>query len=233
MEIIDGVHAIDTLGVGRAYVYAEADRLTLIDTGLAGSADRIFAEIEAIGRKPEDVAQVFVTHSHNDHAGSLADIVERCGAQVLAHSLDAHVIRGDEPPARANLRGPMRLLAPLVNRGLQPTAPVAIDRVVADGDEVDIGGGARVLHTPGHTPGSVALYLPQRRILFSGDAAANAMGLGPPSGPFGMFNADREQARESFLKLAELDFDVACFGHGKPLDREASLAFKRAAEKLG
>ena len=86
---------------------------------------------------------------------------------------------------------------------------------------------------PGHTAGSIALHLPQRRLLFAGDAAVNALGLGPPSGPFGMFNADRAQTRESFRKLAELDFDVACFGHGKPLDKDASRAFRRAAEKLG
>ena len=89
-----------------------------------------------------------------------------------------------------------------------------------------------MLHVPGHTMGSIALYLPGRKMLFSGDAAANALGLGPPSGPFGMFNEDREQVKESFRRLAQLDFEVACFGHGKPLDKEASLAFRRAADKL-
>ena len=81
--------------------------------------------------------------------------------------------------------------------------------------------------------GSISIYLPARRLLFAGDAAANALGLGPPSGPFGMFNEDKAAARASFRKLAELDFEVACFGHGAPLDKEASLAFRRAAEKLG
>lgn len=227
MEIVAGVHTIEGLGAGRAYLYAEADRLTLIDTGLAGSAARIFAAVEALGRKPEDVRQIVVTHHHRDHAGSLAEVQERTGAQVLAHPIDAPVVRGDQPAPRPGV------LSVVMSRFARPPQPCRVDREVADGDEVDVGGGARVLHVPGHTMGSIALYVPGRRLLFAGDAAANAMGLGPPAGPFGMYNEDKTQARASFRKLAALDFDVACFGHGPPLDKEASAAFRRAAERLG
>ena len=94
MEIVPGVHAIERLGVGRAYLYQEADRLTLIDTGVARSTDRIFAVIESIGRKPADLRQIVITHDHHDHIGSLADVVERTDAQVLVHALDAPVVRG-------------------------------------------------------------------------------------------------------------------------------------------
>ena len=91
MGTVPGVHAIERLGVGRAYVYQEADRLTLIDTGLAGSAERIFSAIENIGRKPDDLHQIVITHDHSDHIGSLADMVERTDAQALVHALDAPV----------------------------------------------------------------------------------------------------------------------------------------------
>ena len=109
---------------------------------------------------------------------------------------------------------------------------MSVDRELEDGDEVDIGGGAKVLHVPGHTMGSVALFIPQHRVLFAGDAAVSAIGLGPPAGPFGLFNEDSEQAVNSFKKLAELDFDRAFFGHGKPLDGEAATLFRRAADQL-
>ena len=233
MEIIPGVHTIDSLGVGRAYLYQEADRLTLIDTGLAGSADRLYAAIEGIGRKPEELRRIVITHHHNDHIGSLADVVERTGAQVLAHPLDAPVVRGERPSPGPTASGLWRLLSPLLARGMRPAKPCRVDRELADGDEIDLDGGARVVHTPGHTMGSIALYLPARRLLFAGDAAINAFGLGPPSGVFGLHNEDRAQVRESFRRLAQLDFDVACFGHGRPLDRDASLAFRRAADRLG
>src|SRR3990172_8466346 len=142
MEVIEGVHTIEGLGVGRAYLYQEADRLTLIDSGLPGSAERIFGAIERIGRKPEDLRQIIITHYHRDHTGSLAELVERTGAQGLVHALDAPVGRG----------------------------------------------GGRPAHAPGPTLGSIAVYAPAKRLLFTGDAAANAFGLGPPSGPFGLFN---------------------------------------------
>lgn len=232
MEIIPGVHAIDSLGVGRAYLYQEADRLTLIDTGLAGSAERIFAAIEAIGRRPEELRQIVITHHHGDHTGALADLVERSDAQVMAHPLDAPIVRGERAPPGPSVSGAGRLLLPILRRGVRPAPAARVDRELADGDEVDLDGGAKVLHVPGHTAGSIALYLPKRKLLFAGDAAVNTLGLGPPSGPFGVFNEERTALVESFRRLAELDFEVACFGHGKPLDKDASLAFRRAAEKL-
>ncbi len=232
MEIIPGVHTIDGLGIGRAYLYREVDQLTLIDTGLSGSADRIFAEIERSGR-PEDLRQIIITHHHGDHTGSLAELVERTSAQVLAHSLDAPIVRGERQAPGANPQGVWRLLAPLLARAASPPQPARVDRELADGDEVELDTGAKVLHVPGHTMGSIAIYVPAKRVLFAGDAATNVWGLGPPSGSFGIYNEDREQLRRSFRKLAELDFEVACFGHGPPLDKEASFAFRRAAEKLG
>jgi len=226
MEVIEGVHTIEGLGVGRAYLYQEADRLTLIDTGLAGSAERIWRAIEAIGRRPEDLRQVVVTHHHRDHAGALADVVERTDAQVLVHALDAPVVRGDAPPPT-----PPALRFWLRARGAQPAKPARVDRKLHDGDEIELDGGARVIHVPGHTAGSIAVYVPGRRLLFAGDAAMNVLGVGAPSGPFGMFNEDASQVKESFRKLAALDFDVACFGHGKPLDRDASREFRLYAER--
>ena len=108
--------------------------------------------------------------------------------------------------------------------------PGLVDRELQDGDEIDLDGGASVVHVPGHTAGSIAVYLPGRRLLFSGDAA-----VADPEGRLmvGVFNVDTQQARESFRRLAALDVDVACFGHGKPYDRDASIAFRRLAEKLG
>ncbi len=232
MEIVPGVHAIDSLGVGRAYLYQEADRLTLIDTGLAGSADKIFAVVESLGRKPEDIKQIVITHHHRDHAGSLADVIERTKAQVFAHKLDAPVVRGDHPPADADRRGFARLLTPILGRRASVPSPARVDHELADGDEIDLGGGARIVHVPGHTAGSMAVYVSGRRLLFAGDGAANAFGLGPPRGLLGLYNEDQEAARASFRKLAQLDFDAAFFGHGKPLDKGASLAFRRVAEKL-
>jgi glyoxylase-like metal-dependent hydrolase (beta-lactamase superfamily II) len=226
MEITPGVHMVDGMGMGRAYLYQEADRLTLIDTGLPNSVARVLAEVERAGRRPGDLRQIAVTHWHIDHAGSLAALVERTGAQVLAHPLDASIVRGEREGSGP--RGVWAALAPLFRRGpkLQRTR---VDREVTDGDEIDLDGGARIVHAPGHTAGSIAVFLPARRLIFTGDAAANVFGLRPT---IGMFTEDTPQARASFAKLAQLDFDVALFGHGEPMHKDASLAFRRLAEKL-
>lgn len=228
MEIVQGIHAIDSLGLGRAFIYVERDRLTLIDTGLPNSADRIFAAIDALGYKPVSLRQIIITHYHNDHAGSLADVVERSGAQVLAHPLDAPVLRGERPPAPANAPALLQKLLAR-NPGARAPRPVAVAREVGDGEEIELDGGARIVHTPGHTPGSIAVYLPHRKILFAGDAAGYLFGLRPP---VPLFTEDRAAARASIAKLAELDFDVALLGHGQPLEKDASLAFRKLAAKL-
>jgi glyoxylase-like metal-dependent hydrolase (beta-lactamase superfamily II) len=228
-EIIPGVYDID-LGMVHAYLYAERDRLTLIDTGLDSHAQRILDEIEAIGRKPGDLRQVFVTHYHADHMGSLAELVEGTGAQVLVHALDAPVVRGETPePPPVYSSELEREIGETIIGGVAPARRCPVDRELADGDEIDLDGGAVAVHVPGHTAGSIALHVPGRRALFSGDAAVR----GPDDRLMcGVFNVDTAQARASFAKLAELDFDIACFGHGPPLDKKASLAFRKLAERL-
>ena len=230
MEIVPGVHTIDSLRTGRAYLAVDADRVTVIDTGLKGSAERVLQAVEAAGRKPQDVRQIVISHHHGDHTGGLAELVERTGAQVMAHALDAPIVRGERPPPGPSSGG---LLRPLINllssRMVSPATPVAVDRELADGDEIDALDGMRVVHTPGHTPGSICFYCPKRRLLFTGDAVANNFGLGPP---MGWYTEDMPQARESIRKLAALDFEAIFFGHGLPIDREAALCFRRLVEKL-
>ncbi len=229
MEIIAGVHAVEGVDKGRAYLYQEADRLTLIDTGLAGSAERIFGAIERLGRRPEDLRQIVITHYHSDHTGSLAEVVERTDAQVLAHALDAPVVRGEQPEAAPRLSKIEEQFFEALTKDVPPAPPSRVDREVVDGDEIDLDGGAKVVHVPGHTAGSIAIYLPKRRILFSGDAVERDL---DGRVIVGVFDVDPDEARRSFLKVAELDFEVACFGHGEPMDRGASLAFRRLADKL-
>jgi len=226
MEIVPGVHSIDSLGMGRAYLAIDADRVTVIDTGLRGSAERVLQAVESAGRKSQDVRQIIITHHHRDHTGSLAELVERTGAQVMVHALDAAVVRGERPPPGPSSGG---LLKPLLTRMAAGATAARVDRELADGDEIDALDGVRVVHTPGHTPGSICLYCPKRRLLFTGDAAANTFRLGPPTG---WFTEDMAQAKESIRKLAALDFEAVFFGHGRPIDKDAALRFRRFAEKL-
>jgi glyoxylase-like metal-dependent hydrolase (beta-lactamase superfamily II) len=228
MEIVPGVFDID-LGLVHAYIYKEADRLTLIDTGLASSAQQILHAIAAMSARPGDLRQIVVTHYHADHAGATAELAEQTGAQVLVHALDAPVVRGEAEQPPASMSDVEREYYERAKQAVPPAPPARVDRELSDGDEIDLDGGAQAVHAPGHTAGSIAIFVPKRRLLFLGDAAARM-----PEGQLivGVFNVDPEQARASFHKLAQLNFDAAFFGHGAPLDREASLKFRRVAEKL-
>ncbi|MGV9255676.1 MBL fold metallo-hydrolase [Streptomyces sp. NPDC003697] len=211
-----------------AYLWQETDSLTLIDTGTAGSGELIARSIKCLGLSPEDVNHVVLTHAHDDHAGAAAEIEAWGGVTVTAHRLDVPVIRGERIAAEPVFEG-----APEWERTLYetkpplPSAPPArVDRVLEEGDVLDFGGGAHVIDVPGHTDGSIALYLPKPGVLFTGDAVANEGGRTM----VGVFNTDRDRAIASLHRLAGLDVDTACFGHGEPVVGGASAALRRAAD---
>ena len=94
MEVIPGLWMIE--GPGPCYLYRDADTYTLIDTGITGEAIRILDQLEKVGGKPEQLKQIILTHSHADHTGGHAELIDRTEAKVLAHTLDVPVIVGDE-----------------------------------------------------------------------------------------------------------------------------------------
>jgi glyoxylase-like metal-dependent hydrolase (beta-lactamase superfamily II) len=99
-----------------------------------------------------------------------------------------------------------------------------VDREVEDGDVLDFGGGALVVHSPGHTDGSIGLHLPEHGVLFTGDCVA---GVGEVM--LGVFNVDRAAAEASMRRLAALAPPTVCFGHGDPLTDGAAAALTGAA----
>ncbi len=228
MEIVPGVHSIEGARMGHAFL-VEAEGLTLIDTGLRGSAQPVLNALAALGRRPTDLRQIVITHHHFDHVGSLAGLAEVSQATVSVHAADAPYVRGDlpRPPfKRVGLSG--WLFLPFV-RFYPPPEPCHVDRELQDGDEIDAAGGLKVVHAPGHTAGHIALLLPSKRMLFAGDAVLNVLGL---RAPMAMSTEDMAQARESIRRLAALDFDTACFGHGGVIRKDATLRFRRLAERL-
>jgi glyoxylase-like metal-dependent hydrolase (beta-lactamase superfamily II) len=109
----------------------------------------------------------------------------------------------------------------------RPPVPVRVDQELGDGDTLGFGGDARAVAVPGHTPGSVALFLPGPRVLFTGDAAARR-----PDGRviMGVFNTDPPRAAASFARLAALGPEIACFGHGEPMTSGATAEFQAATD---
>ncbi|MGH8934177.1 MAG: MBL fold metallo-hydrolase [Egibacteraceae bacterium] len=230
MEIVElrpNLHML-LLRFGQAYLWRDRDSLTLIDTGIAGSGADIAQAITGLGLRTGDLRRVVLTHFHNDHAGSAAEVRGWGEVAVLAHRRDAPVIRGDTPGPPPVLTDAEQPLYERVASGLPPAPPAVVDQELEDGQVIDFGGGARVIASPGHTAGSIALYLPQAGVLFAGDIAAHVDGqliLGP-------FNVDRAQARRSFRRLTQQDADVVCFGHGDPIVDSRASPWRAAAAQL-
>ncbi|KPI02269.1 beta-lactamase domain protein [Actinobacteria bacterium OV450] len=209
--------------IGQAYLWRDGEALTLIDAGHAGSAALIEEAVRSLGLDPRRLERIVLTHCHRDHVGAAEELAGRWGAQVVAHRLDAPVVRGELPVAEPVL---LDWEIPLYEHGLTvpPAPPTRVDREVEDGEVLPFGDGAVVVHAPGHTAGSIGIHLPRHDVLFTGDCIA---GVGRVMQ--GVFNVDGAQARASFQRLAALAPSVACFGHGDPLTQDAAAALLAAA----
>jgi glyoxylase-like metal-dependent hydrolase (beta-lactamase superfamily II) len=232
IELLPQLHML-SFPVGHAYLWQDPAGLTLIDTSVAGSAPLIVEAIEGLGHHRSDLRRLLLTHFHEDHIGSAAHIAAWGDAVVYAHRADAPVIRGEAaglPPTLADWE--QRLLDQVrTQMPAHPPAPVRVDHELDDGDLIDFGSGVQAVAVamPGHTPGSVAFYLPEPRVLFAGDTIARSR---DGEVILGVFNVDPVRAVTSLKRQAHLDAEIACFGHGEPLTENAAVELKATAERL-
>ena len=214
VAVAAGIFAIRGLRTGRSYLLEDAAGLTLVDSSTGGVAERILDAIVEIGRRPEELRTIVATHYHHDHTGNVAALIEHTGATFCVHEDDAPYVDGSE--SWMPLRPPFGFLERF---SAKPYA-LQIDRLLRDGDQIGGAGDLRVIHAPGHTPGHIALYSAQRRVLFAGDALMNTIGLRLP---LAMSSHDMDAAKQSARRLAHLDYEVALPGHGNPILSEASI----------
>jgi glyoxylase-like metal-dependent hydrolase (beta-lactamase superfamily II) len=231
-EVQPSVYAID-LGYVYAYLIDAGDELALVDTGLKGSHRKILGSIMRLGRKMGDLKHILITHQHGDHVGSLRALRDATGATVYVHEADAPIVSGDLKRPGPNTRsisgtvlGPVIVRMPLFN-----PPPVKVDHIVVDEEVLPIGDGITVYHTPGHTAGHVSYLLntPQGGTLFAGDAMGRL--LGRLDLPLRMFTEDMREAKKSIRRLAGLEFNSACFGHGRAMVGRANVKLRRFIER--
>lgn len=222
MQVAPGLHLVDGMGqVVNAYVWQRPDGgLTLIDAGMPGDAPKILAFVKTLGAGRLD--RIIATHGDIDHIGGLAAVQAASGAQVICHAIEKAVVEGREPRKMgdsllARAYGPVFDFASRTFLRYRPVQHV--DELVLDKQMlVD---GWQVVHVPGHTPGQIALFEPQRGILIAADALNNRQDkLGLPSA---IATPRMDIAKDSIRKLAALKgVQVICFGHGVPITENAA-----------
>jgi len=146
------------------YVFLVAgEKITLIDSGVAGAHQAIFSYINSIGRELSEIATLILSHAHPDHIGSAKYIRRTTGCRVLAHPLEKGWV---EDTDKQKTERPVPGFDTLVE------GPVHVDGLLDDGQTLDIDTAipCRVIATPGHSSGSVSLFFNRERVLFSGDA---------------------------------------------------------------
>lgn len=222
--ILPGLYTIAS-GPVNTFLIDDPAGCVLIDTGYPGSADKILAAAQELGKRPRDIKHILLTHAHPDHIGSAAALKKATGAKTYMNALDAPIARagtGFRPltPAPGLMTG---LLFRAFVRPVAYVEPTQIDTLIGDGEVLPIAASLTVLHVPGHSAGQVALLWRQHGgVLFAADTASNIMGLGLSLG-----YEDLNEGRRSLKMLAEMDFSAACFGHGKPILHDASERFQK------
>ena len=230
MEVVPGIHSLwqKKGAYVHAYLIDAPEGLLLIDTLFNTDAAQILALIKQLGRNPQDLRHIIMTHAHRSHLGGLALLKELSGAPVYAHEWESDLISGDRAAQQVSWR-PQPAYRTYIyqlgnNLNLTRHPPVNVDCFIHEGDRV---GPLHVMHTPGHSPGHLAFYWPERRAMFTGDAIVTwpRFELGWPG-----FLLNRRAHQQSLRRMAEVDAEVLCTGHGEPITSGAAARVRQALQ---
>jgi glyoxylase-like metal-dependent hydrolase (beta-lactamase superfamily II) len=218
---IRGIHRVGDDKVN-VYLIEDSGLVTIVDAGLPGYWKLLPAALAEMGRSLDDVRAILLTHGHSDHIGFAERARKEKSWPVSVHELDAALARGEVPNPAKGAGLPIKI-GPLASflvwgtrrGGLRQHALAAVS-TFGDGATLDVPGSPRVVLVPGHTPGSAALFVPDRQAVLVGDAIATYGVVNGRVGPhIGAFTADRPQALASLARLEYLDAQHVLPGHGR------------------
>jgi len=190
--------------------------LSLVDAGLAGKGDYKITSLQAAGIDLKSVRRVIMTHTHFDHIGCLSEMREKLpGVELWVHALEAEPMeQGDE---RTIYGMDMFKSMCQMQYGFKPGAfRFNVNRKLQGGENLEIGGMAwEVIHIPGHSMGSIALYDNSRKVLIPGDVVYADYAIGR----FDLHGANPTELKKSLLKLAKLEVDILLPGHNQIVEK--------------
>lgn len=216
MQVTDSIHALKIpfkleLTPGKTLdrmVYAfliYGEKICLIDAGVAGSHEMIFEYVRETGRNPAEIANLVITHAHPDHIGGAPAVVKETGCQVAVHVDDVPWIEDIDLQYKER---------PIVNLHSLIPGPTKVDRQLKDGDTIDLGDGKnlKVLHTPGHSKGSISFLYPEDNALISGDAVPIPGAVPIYDDPLVSIQSTRKLMEIKGLEVLLTSWDAPCHG---------------------
>jgi glyoxylase-like metal-dependent hydrolase (beta-lactamase superfamily II) len=235
MRIAPSLHRLGEAIVS-CYLLEEAGEVTIIDAGVPAYYADLTAELAAMGRTIEDVRALVLTHGHEDHIGFAERLRAEHDVPASIHELDVALARGEvgNPSAgmgERRLRSLLHYMLWLMRRGAMRTKGLTEVGTFDPGTTLDVPGALRVIHTPGHTHGSVTFHAPGYDALFVGDALATDAVITARQGPqICPFAADPDEALASLASIEELEAHWLLPGHGEPWTGGVAAAVAAARE---
>lgn len=215
-----------SLGMVKAYLIKGKGNV-LVDAGLPGKADAILAGLKNHNVDPKDISLIIVSHNHTDHVGDLHRLREITGAKVAIHKNEADALRqGKTSPVN-----PVSLFGKIVTKFFKNPEFKAVDPEILIEDELDLnefGVSGKVIHTPGHTPGSVTVLLSNGEAIVGDMFSCKNTGKGSKA-TSPIFATDLKELKETLYKLVQLSPRVIYTSHGVSCSAEA---VKELADKL-
>ena len=220
MKLAPSLHRVGS-DLVNSYLVENAGGLTLIDAGVSGQWSDLMAELALMGRSVADIRGVVLTHGDSDHVGFAERLRRDHGVPVHVHEADASLARGETKKSAGT--GPVKI-GPFLRfmwyagrRGGMRTRPLTEVRTFTDGATLDLPGNPRITHIPGHTPGSVAVHVPDVDAIFVGDALTTGHVLTGATGPRpAPFTVDQALALNSLTKIEAIPAKWVLPGHGAP-----------------
>jgi glyoxylase-like metal-dependent hydrolase (beta-lactamase superfamily II) len=238
MQLAPSLHRLGSSSLVNSYLVEEAGQVTIVDAGLPGFWRDLPAELTAMGRTLDDVRGVVLTHGDTDHIGFAERLRTERGVPIFVHELDAARARGEVKKPTTGW-GPMKLrpllgfLAYSGRKGGLRIPPVKQVVTFRGGDTLDLPGQPRIVHMPGHTPGSSAIHVPAVDAVFVGDAMTTRSVLTGELGPhLAPFTLEPAQAKESLAALERVDAKWVLPGHGDAWSNGAAAAVAEIRRSL-
>lgn len=216
MKVEDGIYLLGG-AESDSNIYC-IDNELMIDCGSGFFTNDILAQMEEYGIDPREIKLIVLTHAHFDHCGAVKEWKKITGAKVFIHEKDMKALETGD--------GVLAKEFDIDYNGVKP------DGLIKEGEEIKTKRYTfKVIHTPGHTPGSICLWEPKKKILVSGDTLLPD-GFGRTDYPGG----DEKKLKNSLKKIKNLgDIEVLLPGHGAPASKRNPYsrdAIKKILEKI-